>query len=96
MNEFLQDFVESEVNSVTYGDLWNFVNSESICRGTFEGINFVIMKISAGQFIIYKVCVGMENTKCQPAIMVAKKYFLMKINSRAYELQLNDIQKILD
>ncbi len=96
MEEFLKNFVLEEVNSVTYEDLWNFVRSNSICRGTYEGQNHIVMKISSTQFIIYQLNIGMENTKCQPALVVAKNYLLKKINSRAYELKLPDIQNILD
>jgi hypothetical protein len=38
----------------------------------------------------------MENTKYQPAVMVARNYLLKKINSRAYELKLPDIQNVFD
>ena len=54
------------------------------------------MKISSGQFIIYRVNIGVENTKYQPAVMVARNYLLKKINSRAYELKLPDIQNVFD
>lgn len=96
MEEFLKNFVLEEVNGVTYEDLWNFVRSNSICRGTYEGQSHIVMKISSTQFIIYQLNIGMENTKCQPALVVAKNYLLKKINSRAYELKLPDIQNILD
>ena len=39
---------------------------------------------------------GMENTKYQEAVLVAKTYLLKKINSMAYQLHLEDIQNILD
>lgn len=56
----------------------------------------MIMKISSNQFIIYRICLGMENTKYQEAVLVAKTYLLKKINSMAYQLHLEDIQNILD
>jgi hypothetical protein len=96
MEEFLKDFVQEEVNGVTYRELWNFVKSNSICRGTYEGQGYIVMKISSSQLIIYKLNIGMENTKYQPALVVAKNYLLKKINSRAYALDLPDIQNILD
>ena len=71
MNELIQQFITDEVTALTYSDLWNFVNSNSICR-------------------------GMENTKYQEAVLVAKTYLLKKINSMAYQLHLEDIQNILD
>ena len=58
MNELIQQFITDEVTALTYSDLWNFVNSNSICRGTFEGNNHIIMKISSNQFIIYRICLG--------------------------------------
>lgn len=96
MNELLQRFIYEEVNAVTYGDLWSFISSNSIISGTFECRNYMVMKLSSNQFLIYKLCVGMENTKYQEAVLTAKNYLLKKINSRAYELNLKDIQKILD
>lgn len=96
VNELIQQFINDEVTAVTYSDLWYFVSSNSICRGTFEGNNHIVMKISSTQFVIYRVCLGMENTKYQEAVLVAKNYLLKKINSRAYQLQLEDIQNILD
>lgn len=96
MNEMLQEFTEQEVTDITYAELWNFVSSNSICRGTFECKQHVLMKISSGQFVIYRLCFGLENTKCQEAVVVAKNYLLKKINSRAYDLQLDGIQNVFD
>ena len=96
MEELIRQFLEDEVTSITYGDLWSFVKSNAIMRGTFEGQNHIVMKISSGQFIIYKLSIGMGNTKYQPAVVVARNFLLKKINSRAYELKLPDIQNIFD
>lgn len=96
MEEFIEYFLECEVNKFAYAELWSFIKSSSICRGTYEGQNHMIMKISSNQFIIYRVNLGMENTKYQPALMIAKHYLLKKINGRAYELQLQDIKNIAD
>ncbi|MBQ8965372.1 hypothetical protein [Ruminococcus sp.] len=96
MEELITQFLEDEVTSITYSELWSFVRSNSILRGTFEGQRHIVMKISSGQFIIYKINIGMENTKYQPAVVVAKNYLLKKINSRAYDLKLPDIQNIFD
>lgn len=94
MEEFLREFIEAEVNSVTYAELYGFVRSDSVIRGTFEGQSHMIMKIASDQFIVYRLSIGAKNTKYQPAIMIAKNYLLKKINSRAYELKLKDIQNI--
>lgn len=96
MNEVLQAFLDEEITGAVYNELWNFVSSESIIRGTFECSNHIVMKISSTQFIIYRICIGVENTKCQNAVLVAKTYFLKKINSKAYERRLPDIQNIFD
>lgn len=96
MEELIRRFLEDEVTELTYNDLWHFVKSNAIMRGTFEGQCHIVMKISSGQFIIYRVNIGMENTKYQPAVMVARNYLLKKINSRAYELKLPDIQNVFD
>ena len=96
MEELIKEFVEAEVNSITYCDLWNFIKSNSIIRGTFEGQQHIVMKISSGQFIIYRLNIGIENTKYQPAVVIAKNYLLKKKNSRAYDLKLPDIQNIFD
>lgn len=96
MNVLLEKFIENEVNENTYSDLWSFINSGSLVRGTFECQGFVVMKISSKQFIIYPLVIGGENTKYQDAVMVAKNYFLKKINSKAYKMKFPDIQNILD
>ena len=96
MIEVLQAFLDEEITGAVYNELWNFVSSESIIRGTFECSNHIVMKISSTQFIIYRICIGVENTKCQNAVLVAKTYFLKKINSKAYERRLPDIQNIFD
>ncbi len=96
MNDVLLKFLDEEITSAVYGDLWRFITSDSIVRGTFECSNHIVMKISPCQFIIYPICVGMENTKCRDAVLVARTYFLKKINSKAYERRLPDIQNIFE
>lgn len=96
MEELIRGFLTDEVTSLTYNELWSFVKSNSILRGTFEGQSHIVMKISSGQFVIYRINIGVENTKYQPAVVVARNYLLKKINSRAYELKLPDIQNIFD
>lgn len=96
MEELIRQFLIDEVTNLTYSDLWSFVKSNSILRGTFEGQSHIVMKISSGQFVIYRINIGVENTKYQPAVVVARNYLLKKINSRAYELKLPDIQNIFD
>ena len=95
MNDVLQTFLDEEVTEAVYNELWNFISSDSVVCGTFECSNHAVMKISSAQFIIYRICIGMENTKCQPAVLVARTY-LLKINSKAYERRLPDIQNIFD
>lgn len=34
MNEVLQKFLEEEITGAIYEDLWNFVKSSSVIRGT--------------------------------------------------------------
>jgi hypothetical protein len=96
VNEFLQKFIEDEINAKTYLGLWQFVKSDGIVRGTYECQNYVVMKIAARQLIIYKICVGAENVAVQDACVVARDYFLKKINSRAYALGLPDIHNVYD
>ena len=96
MEEFIRQFILDEVSDLTYEDLWNFVRSNSVVRGSFEGQHHMIMKISSGQFVIYRLSIGVENTKYQPAVVIAKNYLLKKINSRAYELKLPQIRNIFD
>lgn len=96
MNDVLQTFLDEEITDAVYNELWNFVSSDSVVRGTFECSNHVVMKISTTQFVIYRIRIGVENTKCQPAVLVAKTFFLKKINSKAYERRLPDIQNIFD
>ncbi len=96
MNELLNEFLEQEVTDATYEDLFNFVSSRHVCRGTFECLSHVLMKVSSSQFIIYKSFVGAENTKAQEAVLVARDYLLMKINSRAYKMNFREIKSVLD
>lgn len=96
MNEFLQKFIEDEINAQTYIGLWQFIKSDGIVRGTYECGNYVVMKIAVRQLIVYKICVGAENAAVQQACLVAKDYFLKKINSRAYDLHLPNIQNVYD
>lgn len=96
MNPVLEEFLEQEVTEATYEDLFNFVSSRHVCRGTFECLNHVLMKVSSSQLIIFKSFVGMENTKAQDAVLVAKEYLLMKINSKAYKMNFDRIKSVLD
>ena len=96
MNPVLEEFLEQEVTEATYEDLFNFVSSRHVCRGTFECLNHVLMKVSSSQLIIFKNFVGMENTKAQDAVLVAKEYLLMKINSKAYKMNFDKIKSVLD
>jgi hypothetical protein len=54
------------------------------------------MKVSSSQLIIFKSFVGVENTKAQDAVLVAKEYLLMKINSKAYKMNFDKIKSVLD
>ncbi len=96
MNPVLEEFLEQEVTDATYEDLFNFVSSRHVCRGTFECLNHVLMKVSSSQLIIFKNFVGVENTKAQDAVLVAKEYLLMKINSKAYKMNFDKIKSVLD
>ena len=96
MNSVLEEFLEQEVTDATYEDLFNFVCSRHVCRGTFECLNHVLMKVSSSQLIIFKNFVGVENTKAQDAVLVAKEYLLMKINSKAYKMNFDKIKSVLD
>lgn len=72
MNELIQQFITDEVTALTYSDLWNFVNSNSICRGTFEGNNHIIMKISSNQFIIYRICLVWKTPNIRKLFLLQK------------------------
>jgi hypothetical protein len=96
VNAVLEEFLEQEVTDATYEDLFNFVSSRHVCRGTFECLNHVLMKVSSSQLIIYKNFVGVENTKAQDAVLVAREYLLLKINSRAYKMNFSMIKNVLD
>lgn len=96
MNPVLEEFIDQEVTEATYEDLFNFISSRHLCRGTFECLNHVVMKVSSSQLIIFKSFVGAENTKAQDAVLVAKEYLLMKINSKAYKMNFDRIKSVLD
>lgn len=96
MNEVLQKFLEEEVTGAIYEELWTFVKSSSVIRGTFECSNHMVMKLSSSTFIIYPQFMFGDNIKCHDAVVVGKNYFLKKINSIAYAKRLPNIQNILD
>ena len=96
MNEVLRDFLIEEINGSIYNDLWNFIASDNITRGTFDCSHYIVMKLGGDQFVIYRHVIGMQNVKYRDAVLVAKTYLLKKINSRAYELCLPDIQNVFD
>lgn len=96
MNTILDEFLEQEVTDATYEDLFNFVSSRRVCRGTFECLNHILMKVSSSQLIIFKNFVGAQNTKAQDAVLVAREYLLMKINSKAYRMNFDKIKSVLD
>lgn len=96
MMELLEEFILEEVNGAVYNELWNFIASDNIIRGTFECSRFIVMKLGGDQFVIYRHVLGMQNVKCREAILIAKTYLLKKINSRAYELRLPDIRNVFD
>lgn len=96
MNEVLQSFLEEEVTGAVYEELWSFVNSASIIRGTFECSRHSVMKVSSSTFIVYPQFIFSENLKCHDAVVVGKNYLLKKINSMAYKRKLPNIQNILD
>ena len=82
MNELIQQFITDEP-----------MDGRRIRQGTELWCGKMLW---AHEFIIYRICLGMENTKYQEAVLVAKTYLLKKINSMAYQLHLEDIQNILD
>lgn len=94
MEELINNFTLEEVTAASYSDLFDFVHSDKICEGRYECKNYVLIKISSSQLLIYKIHIGMENLSVQPAALTAKNYLLKKINSRAYQLKLNNIQNI--
>ena len=96
LNTVLDEFLDTEVTDATYEDLFNFVSSRHLCRGTFECLSHVVMKVSSNQLIIYKNFVGAENTKAQDAVLVARDYLMMKINSKAYKMKFDKIKSVLD
>lgn len=96
MNEVLQGFLEEEITGAIYEELWSFVNSDSIVRGTFECSHHAVMKTSASTFIIFRQFLINDNLKCREAAIVGKNYLLKKINSMAYKRRLSNIQNILD
>jgi hypothetical protein len=96
MNEVLQKFLEEEITGAIYEDLWNFVKSSSVIRGTFECRSHMVMKLSSSTFIIYPQFMFSDNLKYHDAVIVGKNFFLKKINSMAYEKRLQNIQNIFD
>ncbi len=97
MNEVIRDFLEAEVTQSQYEELWNFITSRSVTRGTFEGNSYIILKISNNTFIIYKeIIVPLSTIKYQNAVVTDRDYLLKKINSVAYAKRFEDVKIICD
>ncbi len=97
MNEVLQEFLEAEVTQSQYQDMWNFITSRSVTRGTYEGNSFKILKTGSDTFIIYKeIIVPLSTIKYQNAVVVGRDYLLKKINSIAYAKRFENVNVICD
>lgn len=97
MSEILSTFLDEEVTAEQYGELFDFVASERVTRGTFIGNYHTVLKAGADTFIIYREIITPEKTlKYQNAFVIGKEYLMKKINSAAYTRKLKDIRMIAD
>lgn len=97
VNEILMTFLEEEVTSEQYHELFDFVMSAKITRGTFVGSTHTLLKTSDDTFIIFREILTPEKTlKYENAVVVGKCYLIKKINSTAYSKKIQNIRNITD
>lgn len=97
MNDILNLFLEEEVTSEQYHELFDFVASAKVTRGTFVGNFHTVLKTSGDTFIIYREIITPEKTlKYETAVVVSQNYLMKKINSIAYQRKIPDIRMISD
>lgn len=95
MSNILNVFFDEEVTSDQYGELFDFVASDRVTRGTFIGKYHTVLKAGSGTFIIYREIITPERTlKYQDAVVIGKIYLLKKLNSYAYARKIGDIRNI--
>lgn len=97
MSDILEKFIEEEVTSEQYGEMFDFISSRKVTRGTFIGNYHTVLKAGTDTFIIYREILTPERTlKYQNAVVIGREYLLKKINSAAYSLRFKDIRTISD
>lgn len=95
MNDILSVFIDEEVTAEQYGELFDFVASNRVTRGTFIGYRHTVLKTAGDTFIIYREIITPDKTlKYENAVVVGKNYLMKKINSIAYSKKINDIRNI--
>ncbi len=95
MNEILNIFLDEEITAEQYGELFDFVASNRVTRGTFIGYRHTVLKTAGDTFIIYREIITPEKTlKHENAVVVGKDYLMKKINSIAYTRKIKDIRNI--
>lgn len=95
MSEILNVFFDEEVRYDQYGQLFDFIASNHITRGTFIGKYHTILKAGDDTFIIYREIITPGKTlKYENAFVIGKDYLLKKINSVAYSRKISDIRMI--
>lgn len=96
MNEILNTFLDEEVTPEQYHELFDFVASVKITRGTFIGNFHTVLKTAGDTFIIYREIITPEKTlKYETAVVVGQEYLMKKINSIAYQRKFSDIRNII-
>lgn len=97
MSDILITFLDEEVTAEQYGELFDFIASSRITRGTFIGNFHTILKAGADTIIIYReIITPGRSMKYKDAFVIGKEYLLKKINSIAYARRFKDIKYIPD
>lgn len=97
MSEILDKFLEEEVTPEQYGELFDFVASSRVTRGTFIANYHTVLKAGPDTFIIYREVLTPGRTlKYQNAVVIGGEYLMKKMNSTAYSLKFKDIRMIPD
>lgn len=97
MSDILITFLDEEVTTEQYAELFDFIASSRITRGTFIGNYHTILKAGYDTIIIYReIITPGRSLKYKDAFVIGKEYLLKKLNSIAYARKFREIKNIPD
>lgn len=83
--DILKKFLQAEINSKEfYKSITNFINTEEIRKGEFEGNEYVIMKLDRDNFILFpEYDDGQDGIQIPFSLSIYKKELVDAINCYA-------------